>query len=487
MGVPHVLALSLAALLIGRLSERPTTKRYALPAMLLVSLVVLYALQPATPLRYLDFWAPTLSLFLVITVWLVAQPSSPPDARTTWISLALLASFVVLISLARFLPALCCLTATRPPPPQFVLPPLLVAMGLWALLFAYGSLRRWGVRLLFAILIGLFIIIKTPSLAHSASQMLRTFGGQDPSLAASDDLTWLGFSYLAFRLIHVLRERQGGRLERPALLPFATYALFFPTLLAGPIDRWPRWEGERSKLLQPNPAQAPPSAERALLTVQGLRRVLVGLFKKFALADTLAIIALNPTNAAQVTSPLWMWVLLLAFGLRLYWDFSGYTDIAIGLGNLMGFSLPENFDRPYQKTNLTAFWNSWHITLAQWFRAYVFNPLTRALRLRGHLPVWLIILSGQLITMGLIGVWHGVTWNFLIWGLWHGVGLFVHNRWSDWLRPRFPSLENRPWLKLLVNYSSWALTFLYVNLGWVWFALPEPALAWQVLRTLFGF
>jgi alginate O-acetyltransferase complex protein AlgI len=212
------------------------------------------------------------------------------------------------------------------------------------------------------------------------------------------------------------------------------------------------------------------------------------LFKKFALADSLALISLNPQNAAQVVSTAWLWVLLFGYSLRIYLDFSGYTDIAIGLGNLMGFRLPENFDRPYLKTNLTAFWNSWHMTLALWFRAYLFNPLTRALRMRPEkLPPWLIILVGQTITMALIGLWHGVTWNFLIWGLWHGAGLFIHNRWSDWMRPRSALIEARPALARILKFSGWMLTFLFVTLGWVWFALPDLPLAWQVFQKLAGY
>ena len=117
----------------------------------------------------------------------------------------------------------------------------------------------------------------------------------------------------------------------------------------------------------------------------------------------------------MVASP--MAVLLYAYAWRLYLDFSGYTDIAIGLGRLFGVRLPENFERPYLKPNLTTFWNSWHITLAQWFRAYFFNQLTRALRSRPRpLPAALIILIGQVGTMLLIGLWHGVTWNFVAWG-----------------------------------------------------------------------
>ena len=213
-----------------------------------------------------------------------------------------------------------------------------------------------------------------------------------------------------------------------------------------------------------------------------------GIFKKFALADGLALLALSGQNAMQVDSGLWAWALLYAYALRIYLDFSGYTDIAIGMGYLMGFKIPENFDQPYLKQSLTSFWNSWHITLAQWFRAYFFYPVTRALRTRFQaFPPWGIILIGQIVTMVLIGLWHGITWNFAIWGAWHGIGLFINNRWSEWTRPRMENLETRPWLKRLLGVSGWLLTFHYVTLGWVWFALPTPASSWKVFLQLFGF
>jgi alginate O-acetyltransferase complex protein AlgI len=180
--------------------------------------------------------------------------------------------------------------------------------------------------------------------------------------------------------------------------------------------------------------------------------------------------------------------MLYAYAFRIYFDFAGYSDIAIGLGRLLGFRIPENFDRPYLKTNLTAFWNSWHITLAMWFRAYFFNPLSRAMRSgRVAIPTAVIIAASQLSTMVLIGMWHGITWNFVIWGAWHGVGLFIHNRFADLTRASQRRLNEKPRLKLVLDAVRVVLTFHYVALGWVWFALPSVALSWDVMARLFGF
>jgi D-alanyl-lipoteichoic acid acyltransferase DltB (MBOAT superfamily) len=126
--------------------------------------------------------------------------------------------------------------------------------------------------------------------------------------------------------------------------------------------------------------------------------------------------------------------------------------------------------------------------LAQWFRAYYFNPVTRFLRSRPYkIPVWLIILISQVSTMFLIGIWHGITWNFAIWGLWHGAGLFINNRWTDWMRPRFTSQGNPNWINYFLHFGNWFITFNFVALGWVWFALPSPEQSLEVFRKLFGF
>jgi D-alanyl-lipoteichoic acid acyltransferase DltB (MBOAT superfamily) len=402
-------------------------------------------------------------------------------------------AIVMMVDLARYVEPLCCLTPSTPPQA------LSAALGVaaWAAL-ALVILRRFSGRRgaligLTALLITLFIILKTEPLAQAASALLRTLTGQSAALASSLDLRWLGYSYIAFRLIHVLRDKATGRLPALELREFVAYVVFFPSLAAGPIDRAERFARDFRA------AQAAPQAD----VIEGARRIVLGVFKKFAVADTLALIALNGVNAAQTTSTGWTWVLLYAYAFRLYFDFSGYTDIAIGLGRMFGVKLPENFDQPYLKPNLTAFWNSWHMTLSSWFRSYVFNPVTRALRSpapgagRAAAAVAAspaaIILIGQALTMLLIGLWHGVTPNFALWGLWQALGLFVHNRWLDYSRRREArraegggqKAEGRG-RKAVGQAVRIAITFHYVALGWVWFALPSVELSARVFGLLFG-
>ena len=214
---------------------------------------------------------------------------------------------------------------------------------------------------------------------------------------------------------------------------------------------------------------------------------MLGLFKKFVVADVLALIALNDANALQVRSTGWMWILLYAYAFQIYFDFSGYTDIAIGISKFMGIQLPENFSAPYQKPNLTQFWNNWHMTLTQWFRAYFFNPVTRWLRSwQKPMSAPAMIAFTQIATMLLIGFWHGVTWNFALWGLWHGLGLFIHNRWNDMTKVRAAEWAATPFRKNILNISGIVLTFNFVALGWIFFALSSTSASMQVFSMLFG-
>jgi alginate O-acetyltransferase complex protein AlgI len=445
-------------------------------ALLAACALAVYLFQPSTPVRYLDFWLPTATLGLVLFGWLVTTPAEARRGRDNLLAGLLLGTVVIGVALTRYLAPGGLITPGRPPQ----IAPVLAVVAVAALLaWLVGRLRR-AEGLLLSIgmgLIGLLLLeLKLPALTESASAGLRLMAGQSVELASAADIRWLGFSYIAFRLLHTLRDRQTGRLPVVNLREYVTYAVFFPALTAGPIDRLERFTPQ---LRQPAPFELAP----------GGQRLLVGLFKKFVLADSLALIALNPLNAGQVELTGWTWLLLYAFSLQIFLDFSGYTDIAIGMALLMGIRLPENFNRPYTRPNLTQFWNNWHMTLTFWFRAYFFNPLTRGLR-RGpvKLSPAVVILITQIATMVLIGLWHGITVNFAFWGLWHGVGLFAQNRWSAWLGPHLaPLLKDRPRLQSMLSIAGALLTFHYVSLGWVWFALPEPSLAWDMLLRLMGF
>ncbi|MCS7011355.1 MAG: hypothetical protein NZL98_08295, partial [Anaerolineales bacterium] len=366
MTLTYILVFIAAAFLLGFL--RPVRWRQA--ALLVASVLAVYSLQPSLPVRGLDFYLPTATLGLTVALWVLTTPRAERAWRANLWALALLVGLVVFLGLTRFLDLPLALTASRPP--QFLR--VITFLGISVLLIL--ALAHWTFpgRLALAgaviLLLVLFVILKVPFLSLQVSLFLRSINEQSSATASALDLRWLGFSYIAFRLLHTVRDRQSGRLPIVSLAEFVIYVIFFPALSAGPIDRLERFVGDLRRPFQ-----------RSVEDIgEGGRRVLVGMFKKFAVADTLSLIALNEVNAAQVNGAIWGWILLYAYAFQIYYDFSGYTDIAIGLGRLMGFKLPENFNAPYLKPNLTQFWNNWHMTLTQWFRAYFFNPLTRALR-----------------------------------------------------------------------------------------------------------
>ena len=474
MSLVHILVFSTLALILGQL----VPLKFRAWAIWIGSVLAIYWMQPSTPIRNFDFWFPTLSIALVLIVWSATQPEFKRALLNNWQVLFFVLGVTLAISATRLLGPICCLTPTSPPHLRQVLIALFIIAGLVLLV---GRLPRKQIitTILILLILGFFVLLKSEWISQAASFGLRRLTRQDPGLASALDLRWLGFSYLAFRLLHVLFDARSGRLPPYSLSEFVSYAFFFPAYPAGPIDRSQRF------IIQDLRNISQVDLDQIF---NGSRRILIGVFKKFVLADTLALVALSAQNAPQVTSTFWSWVLVYAYGLRLYLDFSGYTDVALGLGQLLGINLPENFSSPYLKTNLTAFWNSWHITLAQWFRAYFFNPVTRNLRQKyKSTPAWFVILFGQLSTMILIGLWHGITWNFAFWGLWHGVGLFMHNRWVEYVRVHQKQPGKQPKFQKLLDIGGWILTFNYVTLGWIWFALPDLDLSIHMFGKLFGF
>lgn len=436
-----------------------------------VSILAVYALQPALPIRYLDFYLPTIALGMAMLAWNITTPREARFSRANLFSLGWMLLLVLLLGLTRFLPFAPILTASTPPRLELTLLAL-VALTALSMLIGYAPKNR-SIPIAILMIIGLLALLKTPEISLWVARLLRGWNQQAAESASVFDIRWIGFSYIAFRLIHTLYDSLKGRAPVVSLQEYITFTFFYPSLTAGPIDRLERFIKDlRASFL-------PGRNDWDFV----IRRLTSGLLKKFILADSLALMALSPQNAAQTQYTGWAWVLLYAYALQIFLDFSGYTDLALALGRLAGVRLPENFNQPYLKPNLTQFWNNWHISLTQWFRAYVFNPLTRALR-GAPMPVWGIILLTQITTMTLIGLWHGITPNFIVWGLWHGLGLFIHNRWQAVFRVKVETWASSPLRRLLVGISGGLLTFHFVALGWVWFVLPDPASAIEFFALL---
>jgi alginate O-acetyltransferase complex protein AlgI len=253
---------------------------------------------------------------------------------------------------------------------------------------------------------------------------------------------------------------------RRSLLDFALFISFFPHLIAGPIIR---------------PMQFFPQTGRRLSLSDedarwGVREILKGLFKKIALSNFYAPIAdayfHESTWSGGAVPP---WIGVLAFSMQIYFDFSGYTDIARGCARLLGFKFPSNFERPYLASNIADFWRRWHISLSTWLRDYLYIPLGG--NRRGEIRTN----ANLLIVMGLGGLWHGASWNFAVWGLYHGCMLIAHRYWRR-------SVE-RMHLQRLVDAPAaepfWiALTFILVSLGWICFRAPNFAMTLKTLCAL---
>lgn len=467
MSVSQLFIIAAIAFLVGQLERGRSL------ALLGVSAFFIYWLQPPQEQITLTFWLPTATLALTVLAWVLTSTSEVRGWKENLPAILVLLGVILFIDLNRYFRLEAIFTPATPRLQWVGLIIIVVAV----VGFILARLRRLSAISVVAALalIGLFVAVKAPGLFSQLFQVIAEFRGK--ASGGFSSLSWLGFSYVAFRLMHTILDRNTGRLPAVPLADYVNYVIFFPAFTAGPIDRLERFIRD---LHDPLPLDREG-------WIKAGTRFFVGLFKKFVIADALAWIALNDVFVEQVNSPIWMWLLLYSYSLRIYFDFSGYTDIAIGLARLIGVRLPENFASPYLKPNLSQFWNSWHMTLTQWFRSYFFNPLTRALRSgQPPAPAVLTILVAQVSTMVLIGLWHGITAGFVLWGLWHGAGLFLQNRWSEYMKEHMPAWGGTATGQAVLRYTGVFLTFHFVSLGWLFFSLSSPAKAWAAMAVLFG-
>lgn len=279
----------------------------------------------------------------------------------------------------------------------------------------------------------------------------------------------LGLSYLCFRLLHVHIEYRNGNLARVDLLPFLNYVFFVPVSLAGPINLYEPFQRDLA---------TPPHLDGGEFYL-AIRRIVLGLAKKVLIAGLISPYILGSLEPAGSHPFLLLTVASVGYSIYLYADFSGYTDIAIGLGRLFGIRLPENFDRPFLATNLQDFWARWHMTLTNWIRTYVFYPLNLFLtRQRPDHGKLLNPVLAVLVSFLLIGMWHGNQWNFVAFGLVHGIGiafLLVLRRFRPAPREGYS------------GFSLWwrrAATFLFVSYSFIFFVYPLGDIPWLLGRAL---
>jgi alginate O-acetyltransferase complex protein AlgI len=271
----------------------------------------------------------------------------------------------------------------------------------------------------------------------------------------------IGISFFSFQLISYLVDRLRGDAPIYPFRPFALFVLLFPHLIAGPIVR--------HNELVPQFALDPRRAGLWFRTCAGLVIFTVGFAKKVLVADRLAEYVDQPFNLVTVRALSFAeaWNVTLAFTFQLFFDFSGYTEMAIGIALLFGLLLPENFRQPYLATNLRDFWRRWHISLSNFIRDYLYIPLGGSRHGEARYA------AATLISMGICGLWHGAGWTYVAWGVWHGLGLILCRSWQKLAMP-LPAL------------LGWCITMLFVIVGWVLFRAADFGSAASLLRSMSG-
>lgn len=271
----------------------------------------------------------------------------------------------------------------------------------------------------------------------------------------------VGLSFYTFQAISYIVDCYKGKFTmKTSLLEYTFYLTFFPLLIAGPITR--------PQTLIPQLKQRVP-VDKTLI-YSGLFLIISGILKKGLIADYIAQynnwIFEDPMGYSGYEN----FMGLFGYAIQIYCDFSGYSDMSIGLAALMGLRLLPNFNSPYQSLNLTEFWHRWHIALSTWFRDYIYIPMggNRKGKLRTYL--------NNFVTMLFAGWWHGASWMFIIWGAIHGVGLMIHK-------------SSKPWLAKLgdgvaVKCAAWLVTFIYVLFAWIFFRATSMENAWGVMTQI---
>jgi len=330
------------------------------------------------------------------------------------------------------------------------------AIGTWLIARTWPASRA---ALIWAVALNLLVLSffkYTNFLVANMEALLGT------SLPRNDIILPIGISFYTFALLSYVIDRKRGEAPLYGVRRFLLFVLYFPHLIAGPIVR--HWELIPQLDLHPCRDGMWERLSRGALLLS------FGLVKKVALADPLAVIA-DPIFSASATAyPTFSdaWTGAVAFTLQLYFDFSAYSDMAIGMALMMGIRFPDNFNSPYKSVNIQEFWRRWHMSLSRLFRDYVYIPLG------GSRSGAVRYVMATLLTFGLCGLWHGAGWTFILWGLLHGVGLVVHRFYARY-GFALPSL------------AGWAITMTFVIFGWVLFRATDFTMAANIMTAMVFF
>ncbi len=282
---------------------------------------------------------------------------------------------------------------------------------------------------------------------------LNSFIAALPRFQIHSLLLPLGISYIVFKHLSYLTDIKWTLVKPGSLIDFLLYSSLFTIFVAGPIERFERFQ---------------PQIQRDKRRFSwsdidyGFMRIVFGMFKKLVLADWLGYL-INPVWQKPQQYSSWIGLLaLVGYSLQIYLDFSAYSDIAIGSSRLFGIRIMENFKNPYLAPNISQFWRRWHISLSDWIRDYLFFPLSKL----SNKTIWQIFFV-PVIAMALCGLWHGAAWHYVLWGVWHGVGLSALQIWNTYKRKhkQLAQASKARWF----NYAGIAMNFSFVTLGWWWF------------------
>lgn len=322
----------------------------------------------------------------------------------------------------------------------------------------HATRKRWLLTLGICLNVGILVYFKYAGFFVDNLNDLLIRSNLNPLPALTIALP-IGVSFIVFEKITYLVDIYRG-LGPPAssITSYLLYVLLFPKLLAGPIVKY---HDIRHQLK----ARTPQLED----VIEGLFRFLIGLGKKVLLADTMqeAVDRVFGLPAADLGT-LNAWLGMVCFTLQIYFDFSGYSDMAIGLARMMGFRLLENFNRPYIATSITEFWRRWHISLSTWIREYLYIPLGG-----NRVPSWRIYCNLWLCFV-LCGLWHGASWTFVLWGMFHGALLIIDKVW--WIDAQ----------KHVPRSFNMSVTFVLVMFGWVIFRAESIEQIWFYLWALLG-
>ncbi|MBI5934056.1 MAG: MBOAT family protein [Chloroflexi bacterium] len=342
--------------------------------------------------------------------------------------------------------------------------PLLLALSFFTFLLA----RRGWIGAGVALNLGALALFKYLNFGIEGYNAAMTALGLSAAVAKALELGLpLGISFYVFKHIGYLLDVQRGRIPATSdFWAFATFSAYFPQISAGPISGFQETAEQYASL---------PDRPRHDQIYSGLLYLSMGLTKKVLIADSLGTLLASSTNSVDgFAGAIPAWYIVLAYTMQLYFDFSGYTDMVLGVSMIFGVTLPPNFNSPYLATNPAEFWERWHMSLSNWFNYYLFSPMSRSLlRKWGAQKRDQAQYVANLATMSLVGLWHGAGLSYIFWGLYHGL-LLNFNAW---------------WKRRNINIPTWIgrPIFLFsILLGWAFFMSPDSEYLIHLFKQLFG-